>query len=64
VLRDALAKSPRWGKWTLTKAERVIRNEEAGAPQYELHLVHDAARAEVVFDKNGAIVSTEGGGSH
>jgi hypothetical protein len=61
VVRDALAKSPKWGKWTVKKVERVIKNEKTEAPQFEFHVVQNTAKAEVVFDKDGALVSTEGG---
>ncbi|MDB4966479.1 MAG: hypothetical protein JWN44_2168 [Myxococcales bacterium] len=61
AVRDALAKSPKYGKWTVKKVERVIKDEKTDAPLYEIVVTSDKSKAEVVFAKDGTLVSTENG---
>ena len=61
AVREALARS-KYGSWTAKKAERVIKDEKLDAPRYEIQVTNDKSRAEIVFAKDGKIVSTEGAG--
>jgi glucose/arabinose dehydrogenase len=58
-VRKALSDSPKYGKWTVKKAERVVNNENDAAPNFELLVASGTKKAEVVFDKDGKLVKEE-----
>ncbi|HVY61379.1 MAG TPA: PepSY-like domain-containing protein [Planctomycetota bacterium] len=49
----------KYAKWTLERAEKIVKEEKADDPSYELLLTDDEHVAEVVFDKGGKIVNEE-----
>jgi hypothetical protein len=57
-VRKALAAS-RYAKWTVKRVERIVKEENAADPSYELLLTDADQGAEVVFDKAGKIVEEE-----
>jgi hypothetical protein len=58
-VRDALAHSPKYGKWSVKRVERVIQDEKGEAPTYEIVVAHDSAKAELVFAPDGKLLTTE-----
>jgi hypothetical protein len=62
-VKKALAES-KYGKWTIKKVERIIKDEKESDPFFEFLLVDGKKKAEVVFDKTGKITEEEnkGGG--
>jgi hypothetical protein len=49
----------KYAKWTLKRAEKIVKEEKADDPSYELVLADPEHRAEVVFDKAGKLLKEE-----
>ena len=49
----------KYASWTIKRAERVVENEDADNPSYELLVGQKGAMMEVVVDKGGAIKKEE-----
>jgi hypothetical protein len=58
-VRQALKATPQYGSWTVHHAERVIVDEQADAPSYEIKVVKGTTRAELVFTPDGKLTKTE-----
>jgi hypothetical protein len=58
-VRQALKASPKYGSWKVRGSERVIRDEKADAPFYELVVENGKGKAELVFAADGRIEKTE-----
>jgi hypothetical protein len=59
AVRQALARSVKYGKWTIERAERIIKDENVSAPTYELVVAGNKHSAEIVFDPAGNLVKEE-----
>lgn len=59
AVKKALAASPKYGKWTIKRLEKVINDENTAAPQYEYVVMNGKSKAEVVFAADGKLVKTE-----
>ncbi len=59
AVRRALATSEKYGKWTVRRVERVVKDEKTDAPEFEIGLFSGAQRAEVTFAADGRVLSTE-----
>lgn len=57
-VKSGLARSP-YAKWSVTKVEKIIENEDSSKPTYEVQLKSGPARTEVVLDAAGKIVKEE-----
>ena len=49
----------KYGKWTVVGAEKIITEQDASKPTYELEVKTKGQRAEIVFDAAGALVKEE-----
>lgn len=58
AVKAGLEKSA-YAKWSLSKVERIVENEDAAHPTYEVQLKNGAARMEVVLDATGAVIKAE-----
>jgi hypothetical protein len=58
-VRHALSANAKYASWMLHKAERIILEEKAESPRFELQLSHGTARAELVFTQEGTLTKTE-----
>ena len=52
----ALAASPELGKWTVKRAEKIVRAGQPDAPVYELLLTSGKSGVEVVFAADGKLL--------
>ena len=59
AVKQSLSRSPKYGSWTIQRAERIIKNELVTAPTYELIVAGNKHAAEVVFDPAGNLIKEE-----
>src|SRR5437868_304240 len=58
AVKAGLARSA-YAKWSISGAEKVVEDEDASKPTYEVTLRDGAARAEVVLNTAGDVVKEE-----
>jgi hypothetical protein len=59
AVRTTLSASPKYGTWTVKKAEKVVHAERPDAPEYELAVTNGRSKAELVFAADGKLLRTE-----
>jgi hypothetical protein len=59
AVKQALAASPKYGKWTVRHTERVIQGENTAAPRYEIVVSKGKHKAELVFAADGKLLPGE-----
>jgi hypothetical protein len=58
AVKQAVAAS-KYARWAVRRVEKVIENENASAPRFELLVANGKDRAEIVFTADGKRVRTE-----
>jgi len=59
AVKKALTASPKFGKWTVKRAEKVVHADKPDAPEFELLLTSGKNVAEVVFAADGKQLKVE-----
>jgi hypothetical protein len=58
-VRKAFSASPKFGKWTVKRAEKVVKADKPDAPEYELLVSNGKSAAEIVFAADGKQLKVE-----
>jgi hypothetical protein len=59
AVKAALARSAKYAKWTVKRAERVVTAGNDAEPRFEIAVANGKDKAELVFSADGKLVRTE-----